>query len=356
MNHDIEKNDTGYQCKVCTKAWKTKPHPRSQCPGVTWYPNGTAPEHLKTVAQLRKMDLKPGAPRRAVVDGRTRRVKSVWDLFDVAEAIWLSQEEIAAIKEKARQARHRFCGHCQTEVRKETYNREYEACHKCLPAVLEREERVARKRAEARECELREMLAQDRKESISWAKRLLDRSDWVILDTETTGLDYGAEIISITVVSPTGETLIDSLVKPNGSIPPDATAVNGITDDMVSNAPLFSNIFPQLCQALDGKLVIAYNAEFDQTMLIATCARYKLPYGQLISYGRLKDGNDNSSSPWQCAMMQYAAYVGEWSNYWASYRWQKLPKGDHTAKGDCMAVLELIRHMAAAPITQEAQA
>jgi len=44
-------------------------------------------------------------------------------------------------------------------------------------------------------------------------------------------------------------------------------------------------------------------------------------------------------------MNAYAAYVGEWSDYWGSFRYQKL-QGDHSAAGDCLATLDLVRLMA----------
>lgn len=144
-------------------------------------------------------------------------------------------------------------------------------------------------------------------------------------------------------MSPDGETLIDTLIdtllKPSGSIPQDASAINGITDEMVVGAPLFTEIYLQLCQVLTGKLIIAYNADFDERMLLSTCTRYK------VSYKEIFEARPHSW-PWRCAMIQYAAYVGEWDEYWVSYRWQKLPKGNHTAKGDCQATLELIKRMA----------
>jgi DNA polymerase-3 subunit epsilon len=335
MQHDLQKIESGYQCKVCTRTWKAKPRASYPCPGVTWYANYTAPEHLKTEAQLRKMKLKPGAPRRAIVEGR---MKGRWDLFDVNEAVPLSEEEIAAIREKARQAQYKLCIHCQTQVRREKWDREYEVCHKCLPAVLERETRIARERKDAQEREFQDMLVRDRNAAIEWAQELLARDDWVILDTETTGLESDAEIISITIMSPAGEILLDTLLKPSICISQDASAVNGITDEMVADAPLFSDIFTRIQHVLAGKLIVAYNADFDERMLMATCYRYKVPYKEIVV--------QNGISPWQCAMIQYAAYFGEWNHYYGNYRWQKLPKGDHTAKGDCLATLGLIHKMA----------
>jgi len=331
MQHDLQKNENGFECRVCGRSWKTKPRISYLCPGVPWYANGTAPEHLKTEAQLRKMKSKPGAPRRAIVEGK---MMGRWDLFDVAEAVPLSPEEIATIKEKARQDRYRQCSSCKQEVRREKYDSEYGVCLKCLPALLENRRMAFEREMEEQRKEHQATLVRDCYNAIHWARDLLSRIDWVILDTETTGLDWTAEVISISVIAPDGTSLLETLVKPQEKIPAEASDVNHVTEEMVMNAPTFPDVYDRLCAALDGKLVIAYNADFDQRMISQTARRYDLP-------------RDRIPSDWKCAMLTYAKYVGEWSEYFGSYRWQKLPKGDHTAGGDCLATLELIQRMAA---------
>jgi DNA polymerase-3 subunit epsilon len=287
-----------------------------------------------TLGQLKKRGLKTNAPRRAVVGGMV-----LWDLFDVAEAIPFTAEELAAQKELAHQARYCHCKRCDRDVRKEKYSDEYRACHKCLPEVLRMEDELERDRRESAQAELRAMFIQDRDGEIRWARSQLTRSDWVILDTETTGLDWSAEIISISVIAPDGEVLFDTLVQPSGKIPAEASSVNGITDSMVADAPKFADIFPQLDQVLKDKLIVAYNAEFDRQMLQQTCRRYGLEI----------------APNWKCAMLAYSAWVGEWSSYFGSYKWQRLPQGDHTARGDCLATLELIQCMASSPTFAEQQ-
>jgi len=327
MEHQIEKTASGVRCLVCEKTWKQKP--RYGCPGVKWYERGTAPEHLMTIGQLKKRRLKPGAPHRAVVGGVGQ-----WYLFDVAEAIQFTAEEIAAVKEKARQARYCYCRHCEQDVRKEKFDSYWDACLTCLPEVLKKEREAVRREEEAAKAEHQALLIKDRDNAILWARSILTRSDWVILDTETTGLDWDAEIVSVSVVAPDGAILLDTLVKPQKSIPPEATAVNHINDEMVSVAPTFDDVFLKLCAVLEEKLIIAYNVDFDRRLINQTCRRYGLPVEQI-------------ASDWECAMLTYAKYVGEWRNYFGSYRWQALPKGDHTAGGDCLATLELIQRMAA---------
>lgn len=48
---------------------------------------------------------------------------------------------------------------------------------------------------------------------------------------------------------------------------------------------------------------------------------------------------------WECAMVEYAAWWGDWDDYHGSYTWQRL-NGGHRALGDCLAVAERLVEMA----------
>jgi len=176
----------------------------------------------------------------------------------------------------------------------------------------------------------------DRNKAVEWARSLIaNPADWLILDTETTGLGLADEVIQIGILDPGGNPVLDSLLRPlnHKSIPAQATAVHGITIEMLAGAPTFPQIAAALAQAVGGKRVIAYNAQYDRRMFQQTA---------VLSGGRLPRWN------WECAMIQYACFVGEWDPRKNDYRYKPLPSGDHTALGDCRATLNLIRKMAAA--------
>jgi len=67
------------------------------------------------------------------------------------------------------------------------------------------------------------------------------------LDTETTGLwrGDGAELVEVALMDETGKVWVDTLVKPEKPIPSGATAVHGITDDMVKDAPCRKRLSPR---------------------------------------------------------------------------------------------------------------
>jgi DNA polymerase-3 subunit epsilon len=87
----------------------------------------------------------------------------------------------------------------------------------------------------------------------------------LFLDTETTGLDRSDRLVEIGVVDDAGAVVFQSLINPGMPIPPAASKVHGITDEMVRDAPRLDAVTPALRALLiaDGEVVI-YNAEFDQ--------------------------------------------------------------------------------------------
>lgn len=97
------------------------------------------------------------------------------------------------------------------------------------------------------------------------AKRILADPNTVILDTETTGLS-NAYICDLAVIAK-GRTVVNTLVNPGMHIPRDASAIHGIYDRHVKNAPTFAEIWPQLGPILDGSRIVIYNAAYDIKVL-----------------------------------------------------------------------------------------
>lgn len=100
--------------------------------------------------------------------------------------------------------------------------------------------------------------------------------DALILDTETTGLGSDAQVIEIAILDLTGCVLLDTLVRPTIPVPLDATVVHGLDDDALDGAPAFPDVWPQLADLLTGRLVLAYNADFDRRLLQQTATLHGL--------------------------------------------------------------------------------
>jgi DNA polymerase III subunit epsilon len=134
------------------------------------------------------------------------------------------------------------------------------------------------------------------------------------------------------VIDSGGETLLNTLVRPTISISQEAMAVHGINEEMVSSAPGFPEIYPQLKTVLMGKQIAIYNDGFDRRVLNYCCRLHQLP---LLGF---KDRT-------VCLMHWYSRWYGEYSSYWRDYKYQPLG-GSHRALGDCLQALKLLKEMA----------
>ena len=183
----------------------------------------------------------------------------------------------------------------------------------------------------------------DRNAAIEWARLLCaNPHSAVVLDTETTGLGKTAEIVQIGIIDLQGNVLLDTLVRSETRkrMSSDASAVHGITMEMLQNAPTLRELLPIIQRLTNGRTIVAYNADFDE---------------RLIQQTAKKNGVDELDGYWHCAMLEYARFIGEVNERSGEYKWQKLPSAIHGAVGDCQATLTIIREMANATPTQVAK-
>lgn len=170
------------------------------------------------------------------------------------------------------------------------------------------------------------------------------KSNFLILDTETTGLGDDAEIVEISIIDCQGDVLVNTLVKPSRPIPAEATAIHGITDEMVAGAPTWCfTLIHMVAPAIAGREVVIYNADYDVRLLNQSCTMNRLPIPQLGIKAH-------------CAMLAYAEFYGQKSDR-GGYKWQKLTAAAeqqgvtsegvaHRALADCLTTLSVIHAMA----------
>ncbi len=98
-------------------------------------------------------------------------------------------------------------------------------------------------------------------------QQLLHDVEFVVIDTETTGLRPGPDrVIEVACVRVRGGEAIDSfqtLINPIRRIPPFIAQFTGITQEMVNDAPTAKEIMPDVMHFIDGAIVVGHNVGFD---------------------------------------------------------------------------------------------
>lgn len=112
--------------------------------------------------------------------------------------------------------------------------------------------------------------------------------DFVGFDLETTGfvpgVDKIVEIGAVKFINGKPEATFSTLVDPQRTIPAGASAVSGITDDMVAGKPVIEDIlepFAEFCAELP---MVAHNAPFDTQFLTSDIKKHETasPQGVIL--------------------------------------------------------------------------
>jgi DNA polymerase-3 subunit epsilon len=95
----------------------------------------------------------------------------------------------------------------------------------------------------------------------------------VFFDTETTGVntetDRIVQFFGLRINPDLSTQMVEVLINPDIPIPETARAIHGITDQMVSGAPVFAGHASAICDLFHGAVyILAYNLPFDMLLLI----------------------------------------------------------------------------------------
>ncbi len=109
-------------------------------------------------------------------------------------------------------------------------------------------------------------------------------SDFVVFDLETTGINCNTdriiEISAIKVLNGQAAEDFSTLVNPGCRIPYNASQVNGITDDMVADAPSIEDVLPEFLDFIGELPLAGHNIHsFDMKFINRDCKRY---FGRVV--------------------------------------------------------------------------
>jgi DNA polymerase-3 subunit epsilon len=132
---------------------------------------------------------------------------------------------------------------------------------------------------------------------------------WVVLDTETTGLEVaqGHRVVEVAAVELLGRRItgrhFQRYLNPERDSDPGALEVHGLTRDFLADKPRFADIADELLDFLRGATLIIHNAPFDVGFLdheLRRCGRPTLaevcaaPLDSLLMARDLHPGKRNS--------------------------------------------------------------
>jgi DNA polymerase III epsilon subunit family exonuclease len=104
--------------------------------------------------------------------------------------------------------------------------------------------------------------------------------DFVALDFETANREW-TSICAIGLAFVAGGRVVANpswLVRPPQLVfDPGFIKIHGITADQVADKPEFCDLWPELRQHLEGRIIVAHNAEFDVNVLIQALDLYHIP-------------------------------------------------------------------------------
>lgn len=153
------------------------------------------------------------------------------------------------------------------------------------------------------------------------------------IDLETTGVSLSSDrIIEIAIIKlmPNGERLKKrKLINPEKPIPAESTAVHGITDDMVKDAPTFKQVANEVKMFLENSDIGGYNSN-----------RFDIP---ILMEEFLRAGMDVDLSNRKMVDVQHIFYTMEPRTLSAAYKFfcEKELDNAHSAEADIAATIEV---------------
>jgi DNA polymerase-3 subunit epsilon len=102
--------------------------------------------------------------------------------------------------------------------------------------------------------------------------------DWALVDVETSGLVARRDrVLSVAVVTvgPDGEQTGEFSTLLNPGCDPGPVHVHGLTAERLRGAPTFEDVAPRISGMLEGRVLVAHNAQFDYDFLAHEFTRAK---------------------------------------------------------------------------------
>jgi DNA polymerase-3 subunit epsilon len=157
---------------------------------------------------------------------------------------------------------------------------------------------------------------------------------FVAIDLETTGLDPRVDAVvaaaAVPVLSGHPGAGYATLVNPGRPIPLSSTAIHGITDEMVADAPPIRDVLDALDRACGTRVIVGHGVQFDLAVLDRERRALRRP---------------PPTGPSLCTMRLAAALYPAWADIGLDAVAARLGvdvRGRHTARGDAEAAARIL--------------
>ena len=213
-----------------------------EAPPEMWYSPTSRKETytLPSGSVIERMSIKRAASCNYYTEDRLRRMNYEVIEGPVAFTYRADRSVLFFYDKKTCKRLPLMCVRCGKDIR---YKKKL--CEKCY------EEDMALRRAEG--------------DALRSASYFMERKKVLFFDLELTGFYDRDEILSITIVDGAGELVMDTLVKPSHTKKWNRTEkIHGITPDMVEDAPLLTDLIPQIKEIFENAdNIIAYGVSTD---------------------------------------------------------------------------------------------
>lgn len=167
----------------------------------------------------------------------------------------------------------------------------------------------------------------------------MEKENFIILDTETTGLDNDDEVIELSIINQDNQILLNKRFKPLKNEFKTATKIHGIDFHDLKDCPLFIDSIPQINNILSNyKKCYIYNSAFDIRLLEQTANIHN-------SNEKLILNND-----FICVMDKFSLFTNDEFNSKLEYAFYYFnpPRNNiksHSALGDCQMTLFVVNNL-----------
>lgn len=117
---------------------------------------------------------------------------------------------------------------------------------------------------------------------IEFNKLGLNNTDYLIIDTETTGLQKDDEVIELALIDFSGQEIYHSMFEPQKEVHWAATKKSKLTKKKLISNPKFHDEWSKIKLLIGNKKLIAHNVDFDYQSIKQTLVRYDLDEGDAM--------------------------------------------------------------------------